>query len=566
MRGRRRSLTGVWKPDARAASLLPVFMIVGEPEARGDSFVKRVDEEEPLNNEQTYVLRMEGITKAFPGVQALDDVDFEARSGEVVALVGENGAGKSTLMKILCGAYSKDAGRIFLEGKKVEIKSPHHAQELGIAIIYQEFNLAPNQSAAANIFLGREPLQTGLGQCLGLVDRRRMEEEAQEYLTQVGAGVSPSERIRRLSVAEQQMVEIAKALAVESRIIVMDEPTSALGEDEVETLFQIIRTLKEQGLPVIFITHRLEEVMEIADRVIVLRDGHRVGSMPIEETTPDRIIQMMVGRKLTEMFYKEEADIGPPLLEVKGLTRRGVVEDVSFTLRQGEILGVAGLVGAGRTEMARLIFGADRKDAGELYLDGERVEIRSPVTAVLSGIGLVPEDRNAEGLVLNLSVLRNIVLPTLRDHTRAGLVDKRATRETASTYVDKLTIRTPNLQQKTKYLSGGNQQKVVVAKWLASQPRVLIMDEPTRGIDVGAKTEVHALMSELAQMDLGVIMISSELPEILGMSDRILVMCEGRVTAILDREEATQEIIMAYASGEEPNQINHHPLPAKEGV
>jgi ABC-type sugar transport system ATPase subunit len=497
---------------------------------------------------------MQGISKAFPGVQALDNVDFEARRGEVTALVGENGAGKSTLMKILCGAYDKDQGRIRLEGEEVVVKSPSHAQELGIAIIYQEFNLTPNQSAAANIFIGREPLRRGVGQFLRLVDRRQMEEEAQRHLARVGADVQAAQRIRELSVAEQQMVEIAKALAVESRIIIMDEPTSALGEDEVETLFQIIEALKEQDIAVIFITHRLEEVMEVADRVTVLRDGERVGSMPIEEATSEDIIHLMVGRELAEVFQKKTADIGPPLLEVEGLTRKGVVEDVTFTVRKGEILGVAGLVGAGRTEMARLVFGADRKDAGTIYLDGERIDINSPVEAVSNGIGLVPEDRTNQGLVLDLSVLRNIVLPTLRHYTRAGLVERKAIRETASTYVDKLTIRTPSLQQKAEYLSGGNQQKVVVAKWLASQPRVLIMDEPTRGIDVGAKAEVHALMSELAQMGIGIIMISSELPEILRMSDRIMVMSEGRVAALLDRNEATQEIIMAYASGEEPRQ------------
>jgi ABC-type sugar transport system ATPase subunit len=509
---------------------------------------------------------MEKISKSFPGVQALKAVDFEARRGEVVALVGENGAGKSTLMKILSGAYSRDEGRIFLGGEEIEIENPHHAQEQGIAIIYQEFNLTPNQSAAANIFLGREPLQEGLGGLLRLVNRQELEERAEEQLAKVGANVEASRPIQQLSVAKQQLVEIAKALSVDARIIIMDEPTSALGEDETEALFRVIRTLKERGITIIFITHRLEEVMEIADRVIVLRDGERVGSLPVEEASPEKIIHLMVGRELTDMFSKEEAEIGPPLLEVKELTRREVVEGVSFTLRRGEILGVAGLVGAGRTDMARLIFGADRKDGGELYLDGERIEIHSPVDAVLAGIGLVPEDRGSQGLVLNMSVLRNIVLPTLREYTQAGLVERSALRETAGRYVDKLSIRTPHLQQKAKYLSGGNQQKVVLAKWLASEPKVLIMDEPTRGIDVGAKAEVHALMSELAQAGMGIVMISSELPEILGMSDRILVMSEGQAVALLDREEATQEIIMAYASGEESNRdFDSSPATVKEG-
>jgi ribose transport system ATP-binding protein len=493
---------------------------------------------------------MEGISKAFPGVQALDDVDFEAAAGEVVALVGENGAGKSTLMKILCGAYRRDAGRIFLHDRETEIESPSHAQKLGIAIIYQEFNLTPNQSAAANIFLSREPKQRGLGRFLSFVDRRRMEREAQEHLNQVGARMPATALIRDLSVAQQQMVEVAKALAVDARIIIMDEPTSALGEDEVESLFEIIGTLKEQGIAIVFITHRLEEVFRIADQVVVLRDGRRVGTMPISEATPDTVIHLMVGRELTEMFYKEKAEIGEPLMEVRGLTRRDVVKDVSFTLRRGEILGFAGLVGAGRTETARLLFGADRMDAGEIWLDGTKAHITSPVDAVEAGLGFVPEDRALQGLVLKLPVLENTVLATLDEHSRAGWLDQRGLRDTAQTYVDKLDIRTPDLRQKAMFLSGGNQQKVVLAKWLALQPKVLIMDEPTRGIDVGAKAEVHALMSQLAQAGMGIIMISSELPEILGMSDRVLVMHEGRVVAILDRREATQEKIMAYASGE----------------
>jgi ABC-type sugar transport system ATPase subunit len=501
------------------------------------------------------ILRMEGISKAFPGVQALDNVDFEAAAGKVVAMVGENGAGKSTLMKILCGAYHKDAGRTFLHGQETEIESPNHAQRLGIAIIYQEFNLTPNQSAAANIFITREPRQQGLGRFFNFVDRRRMEREAQEHLNRVGARVPATALIRDLSVAHQQMVEVAKALAVDARIIIMDEPTSALGEDEVETLFEIIGTLKEQGIAIIFITHRLEEVFRIADQVVVLRDGRQVGNMPISEASPEKIIHLMVGRELTDMFHKEKVEVGEPLVEARGLTRRGVVEDVSFTLRRGEILGFAGLVGAGRTETARLLFGVDRKDAGEIWVDGQRVRINSPLDAVAVGLGFVPEDRTTQGLVLKLPVLENIVMASLDDYSRAGWMDQRGLRDTAQSYVNKLDIRTPHLRQKAMFLSGGNQQKVVVAKWLALQPKVLIMDEPTRGIDVGAKAEVHALMSELAREGMGIIMISSELPEILGMSDRILVMHEGRVAAILDRAEATQEKIMAYASGEMGNEI-----------
>jgi ribose transport system ATP-binding protein len=497
------------------------------------------------------LLRVEKVSKAFPGVQALLDVDFEAYAGEVVALVGENGAGKSTLMKILAGAYQKDAGRIFLDGKEVTLENPHEAQMQGISIIYQEFNLTPNQSAAANIFMGRERKQRGLSGLLGLVDKRYQEEEAARLLEMVGAREPPTTLIRDLSVAQQQMVEIAKALAVESRVIIMDEPTSALGEDEVRVLFQIMRDLKKQGIATIFITHRLEEVFEVADRVVVLRDGLRVGGLTIAEATIDKIIAMMVGRELVEeIFHKEEARIGEVVLEARGLNRGKFVRDVSFTLRRGEILGFAGLVGAGRTETARLLFGVDQKDSGTILVDGEEVNVDSPHAAVQAGLGLVPEDRKLEGLVLLLPVRENIVLPTLDEFSQVGWVNKVRVRDTAQDYVDKLTIRTPHLDQQAMFLSGGNQQKVVLSKWLVSNPKVLIMDEPTRGIDVGAKAEVHAIMSNLAKSGMGIIMISSEMPEILAMSDRILVMYEGRATAILDRSEATQEKIMAYASGQ----------------
>jgi ABC-type sugar transport system ATPase subunit len=496
------------------------------------------------------VLRMEGISKAFPGVQALDNVDFEARAGEVVALVGENGAGKSTLVKILSGAYRKDAGRIILYGREAEIESPHHAQQLGIAVIYQEFNLTRNQTAAANIFIAREPRAGGLGRFLGFVDQQRMEDEAQQALDRIKAQVPARALVRDLSVAQQQMVEIAKALAVEAQIIIMDEPTAALGENEVEVLFEIVGSLKAQGIAIIFITHRLEEVFRVADRVVVLRDGQRVGELPITEATTDRVVQMMVGRTLDDIFHKESVKIAEPVLEVRNLSRQKVVKDVSFTLRRGEILGFAGLVGAGRTETVRLLFGVDAKDSGEILVDGKLVPLHSPNDAVNAGLGLVPEDRGLQGLVLKLPVLENITLATLDRYSKAGWMDQLKMAQTASGYVDRLYIRTPHLRQKAMFLSGGNQQKVVLAKWLASQPKVLIMDEPTRGIDVGAKAEVHALMSQLAQTGMGIIMISSELPEILGMSDRIVVMHEGSVATILDRAEATQELIMAYASGQ----------------
>ena len=499
------------------------------------------------------ILSVEGICKSFPGVQALDKVDMDVNAGEVLAVVGENGAGKSTLIKILSGAHRKDRGRIVLRGREVEIGNPHIAQELGIATIYQEFNLTRNQTVAANIFLAREPLRNGLGRFMGLVDRRRMEQEAEKLLELVKARISPRTRVGDLSVAQQQMVEIVKALAVDAQIIIMDEPTAALGQSEVQTLFETVRSLKKQGIAIIFITHRLEEVFSIADRIVVLRDGQLVGSVPVSQATLDGVVHMMVGRSLTEFLHKVKAEITTPVLEVRGLTRMGVIHDVNFTLRKGEILGFTGLVGAGRTETARIIFGADPKDEGEILIEGKAAHIDSPQRAVSSGISLVPEDRGHQGLVLMLPVLNNIVLASLKRHCRSGWMSKTEMQKTANSFVSQLAIRTPHLKQKTMYLSGGNQQKVVLAKWLASRPKVLILDEPTRGIDVGSKAEVHALIGELAQAGIGIMMISSELPEILGISDRIVVMHEGTIAAVLDRCEATQELIMAYASGQKKN-------------
>lgn len=495
------------------------------------------------------IVRMEGISKAFPGVQALDMVDLEAYPGEVMGLVGENGAGKSTLMKILSGAYKKDTGRIYLDGKRIEIENPYHAQKLGISTIYQEFNLTPNQTVAQNIFCNREPKKKGILGTLGFIDKEMMEEEAKKILETLGADISPKELVKNLSVAERQMVEIAKALSFKAKIIIMDEPTSALGPDEVEKLFEIISQLKSQGIAVIFISHRLEEVFKIADRITVLRDGKLVGVMRREEATPDKVIYLMVNRPLTEMFKREETKVGDVVLEVKNLSKKGVVENISFKLYKGEILGIAGLVGSGRTEMVRLIFGADKKDSGEIYLDGRKVEINSPEDAVKLGIGLVPEDRQNQGLILKLAVRENIGIPILKKLVNFIFVNKERLNSIAKEFVQKLNIKTPSLLQKTLYLSGGNQQKVVLAKWLSLNPKVLILDEPTRGIDVGAKVEVHAIMNQLAKSGIGIIMISSEMPEVLAMSDRILVMNEGKLVAELSKKEATQEKIMAYASG-----------------
>ncbi len=501
--------------------------------------------------EKEPVLRVERVSKAFPGVQALKDVDFEVYPGEVVALLGENGAGKSTLMKILAGAYQKDEGRIFLRGEEIRPQNTAHSQELGIATIYQEFTLTLNQSAAANIYMTREPRLGGVLAPFKLVNRRKMEQNAAGLLDRVGANVYPAEPVENLSVAERQQVEIAKALAIDAQILIMDEPTSALGPEETERLFEIMRNLRERELSLIFITHRLEEVMEVADRIIVLRDGERVGTLTTAETDIDEIIRLMVGRELKDQFFhKETVEIGDVVLRVEHLSRHRVVRDVSFDLRAGEILGFAGLVGAGRTETMRLIFGADRRDNGDIWLNGQRVDIQSPVDAMRAGIGLIPEDRGNQGLVLENTVLFNMVLPSLRRFSQASFVQQRTSRQVAQDYVDRLSVRTPSMAQYVKNLSGGNQQKVVLAKWLMVNPNVLIMDEPTRGIDVGAKAEIHALMSELAAQGISIIMISSEMPEVMAMSDRIVVMHEGRVAGILNREDATQERIMGLASGQ----------------
>jgi len=495
------------------------------------------------------LLEVKGVSKAFPGVQALDNVDFEAYGGEVVALLGENGAGKSTLMKILSGVYQPDSGEIWLNGSIIHPQDPHQAQELGISIIYQEFNLTPNQSATTNIFLGREIKNKGIWGKLGFVDYNQQKKIARELLDKVGSHVNVNDIIRNLSVAEQQMVEIAKALAVDAKVVIMDEPTSALGKEETATLFRIIENLKSQGLAVIFITHRLEEVFEIADRIIVFRDGKRVGGLRINEATPDKIISMMVGRDLDRSAVRQTHSSQEVIFEVRNLTRKGVIDNVSFSLKRGEILGLAGLVGAGRTETARAIFGADPMDYGEIYVEGKLAEIKSPVDALKYGIALVPENRQTQGLVLIHSVERNIMLPNLSNLANKGFIKVQKSRQVVNEFVSKLNVRTPSIQQRVMNLSGGNQQKVVLAKWLASNPKVLILDEPTRGIDVGAKAEVYAIMNELVKQGIGIIMISSEMPEILAMSDRILVMCEGKVMGILDRAEATQEKIMTLASG-----------------
>ncbi len=493
--------------------------------------------------ERDVILEMREISKSFPGVQALDRVSLLVKRGEVHCLLGENGAGKSTLIKILAGAYQRDEGEILIRGQRVDHLDPHIAQRLGISVIYQELELVPYMTVAENIMLGREPS----GWPGGFLSLRKMDREVRRILDNLGVDVDPDIPVKDLGVAQQQMTEIAKALSRNAEIIVMDEPTSALTDQEIPQLFEAIRRLQQQGRSVIYISHRLQELFEIGDVATILRDGKLVGQVEVENTPMEKLITMMVGRQLKEKFPKEQVEIGDELLRVVNLSRSGVLHDVNLTVRKGEILGIAGLIGSGRTEAARAIFGADSIDSGEIFVDGHQVNIKSPVDAVRAGVGFLTEDRKAQGLVLIESVQNNITLASLSQFSPKTFIDRRAETQTAERLVGSLGIKTPTLAQPVQFLSGGNQQKVVVAKWLCSRSRVLIFDEPTRGIDVGAKVEVYQLMNELVRQGVGIIMISSELPEILGMSDRIVVMREGRVAAEFSREDATQENLLAAA-------------------
>ncbi|MBN2311234.1 MAG: sugar ABC transporter ATP-binding protein [Candidatus Hydrogenedentes bacterium] len=492
-----------------------------------------------------FVLEMRDIVKRFPGVLAVNKAQLDLRPGEAHCLVGENGAGKSTLMKILAGALQMDSGEIRLSGEPVHINSPHHAQQLGVSMIYQEFNLSPYLSVAENIFLGREPR---LGRT-PLVNWREMYGNARELLARIRVNLDVRKPVNECSVAQQQMVEIAKALSFNSKIIVMDEPSATLTDHELRALFELIAELKKDGIGMIYISHRLEEIFEIGDRVTVMRDGQYIGTHPVSETSREDIIRMMVGRELTDEFPKIVCERGEERLRVEGLRREGAFEDVSFSLHTGEITGLTGLVGAGRTEVARAIFGADRIDGGQIYLDGEAVTVRSPQDAIRQGVGLLTEDRKNQGLVLGMTVRENTTLANLKSLVRFLFVNRGREREIAEKYVHDLGIKTPSIEQAAQNLSGGNQQKVVLAKWLFTDSRVLIFDEPTRGIDVGAKVEIYKLMNELVRRDVCILMISSELPEVLGMCDRILVMHEGRLAGELPRWDASQEAIMRLATG-----------------
>jgi ABC-type sugar transport system ATPase subunit len=489
------------------------------------------------------LLAMRGICKSFPGVQALQDVDLDLHAGEVLALLGENGAGKSTLIKILGGAHRPDAGTLALDGRPAAIADPVAARRAGVAVIYQEFNLVPALSARANIFLGQERWRLGL-----LADRAECR-RARELLDRLGLAIDPETPCAELTVAQQQAVEIAKALAFDARILVMDEPTAALTGQETERLFAIIRELKARGIGIIYISHRLDEIFAIADRVTVLRDGRHVATRPVAEVTRDGLIELMVGRKLANEFPPRAVSIGPERLVVRDL-RGGVVKGVSFAVRAGEVLGLAGLVGAGRTEAARLLFGADRAAGGTVELDGRALRLRSPRDAIRDGICLLTEDRKAQGLVLIQSVRENFALPNLPHLSRLGFVDGRRERAALARYVAALRIKAGDPEQPVRNLSGGNQQKVVLAKWLESNSAVIIFDEPTRGVDVGARYEIYQLINELAGQGKAVLLISSELPEVLGMADRILVMRAGRIAGELpDVRAATQEQVLRLAVG-----------------
>ena len=493
----------------------------------------------------TPLILMEGIEKSFTGVHALSQCRFELQAGEVNALVGENGAGKSTLMKILTGVYKKDAGHIFYKGQEVEINNPSAAQHLGISIIHQELNLMPHLTIAQNIFIGREPRKAKI-----FLRDEEINAKTQSLMDMMHLKLDPRTKVTDLTVAKQQMVEIAKALSFNAEVLIMDEPTAALTDTEIDELFTIIRRLREKGVGIVHISHRLEELKQISDRVTVMRDGQYIDTVITKDTSIEKIINMMVGRTIFESSPEiPEYPSQESVLRVKNLNRGNVIKNVSFDLKKGEILGFAGLMGAGRTEVARAIFGADSIDSGEVYIRGERITIKSPRDAVLSGIGYLSEDRKRYGLTLGMDVESNVVLAAYSKFLGfMGVVKQKLTASTAEGYVNTLSIKTPNIQQRTKNLSGGNQQKVIIAKWLTANTEILIFDEPTRGIDVGAKSEIYKLLNELARQGKSIIMISSELPEILRMSHRIIVMCEGRITGEVDGATATQEQIMKFAT------------------
>jgi ribose transport system ATP-binding protein len=500
-----------------------------------------------MNPTTTPLLEMKGISKRFPGVVALNNVSLEARPAEIVALMGENGAGKSTLMKILGGVHQPDEGEIRINGEKVTIHSVNDSMRLGIGFIHQELNVLPNLDVAANVFLGREPRFGGF---LNLIDRRKIEGETQKLLNRLGVDVSPRAQVGNLSIAQRQMIEIAKALSLNTRLLIMDEPTSSLTLAETNRLLEVVKDLRSQGVSVIYISHRLGEVTEIADRVVVLRDGANAGTLEREKINHDRIVQLMVGRDLRHVHTPKTDSIQPDYFVVEKLrTRRYPDNAVSFSVGRGEILGVAGLIGAGRTEVAQALFGVEPALGGRIALDGEKLKISSPQDAMSKGFCLIPEDRRNVGLITGWTVRENITLATLPGYARGGLIDLAAENRAAADISSKLRVKTPSVEALVSQLSGGNQQKVVLAKWLLRKLKVIIFDEPTRGIDVGAKSEIYDLINQLAADGAAVIVISSDLEEILRISDRIAVMHEGALTGVLSRAEASEETIMRLAVG-----------------
>lgn len=492
---------------------------------------------------ERYIVEMEHINKSFPGVKALDDVSFCLRAGEVMALLGENGAGKSTLMKILSGVYQKDSGTIHIFGKEVQDLNPKKAQELGVAIIHQELNLCGHLTVAENIFLGHEAMKKGL------LSDKEMRLKAKKVLDELNMDISADAVVGDLAVSKQQMIEIAKALSINAKILIMDEPTSALTSKEIEDLFVIIRKLTSQGMGIVYISHRLEELQHIVDRITIMRDGKYITSMDFKDTSLQAIITNMVGREIKEKFPRVSCVRGRKILEVKHLNAGNMVKDINLELFEGEIVGIAGLMGAGRTETTRAIFGVDSKESGEIILDGETIHINNPMDAIRAGIVLAPEDRKKDGLCTKLSIRENVGLPNLDFlSNRFGVIKRKKEEKITMEAVENLKIKVASIENNADSLSGGNMQKVVVGKWLARKSRVVIFDEPTRGIDVGAKVEIYHLMNDLKKQGIGVMFVSSEMPEVIGISDRVIVMCDGRITGVFSTDEVSQDLILECAT------------------
>lgn len=491
------------------------------------------------------LLHAEHITKEFPGVKALDDVNIKVDSGKVLGLLGENGAGKSTLFNVISGVFEPTSGKVMLEGEEAHFRGPKDAQEKGVTIVHQELKLLPNMSVAENIFIGRQPKNK-----FGKIDYKKLRKQAQELIDRFGFELNPDDMVGDIPIAAQQMVEIAKAVSYGGKVILLDEATSSLTEEEVEKLFKIMETLKDEGVGLVFISHKLEEIFRFCDEVQVIRDGQDMGTRPVEGVTEDQLVQLMVGREIEDRFPPKSNTPGDVILEAQHLSRGKRVKDASFTLRRGEVLGIAGLVGAGRSELVRLIFGADKPESGKILIDGVEVKINSPADAIEQGIFLVPEDRKTQGLVLNMDIEKNVALASTKVNTGAlGHVNARAEKEITGEAMKQLEIKAYGPEQIVKTLSGGNQQKVVLGKCIMTRPRIMILDDPTRGIDVGTKHEIYELINQFTNDGMAVILISSELPEVIAMSDRVMVIENGEIKAILDEDDLTQEMIMSYSVG-----------------